>query len=71
MLGEIDSVVGECTVWIGQTLKKARRSKALKNGTCWAVRCSQINRNRDFALQGWKLVRKLVDALKKQRVTVK
>ena len=73
MLGEIDSVVDECTVWIGQTLQKSGRSEE-QGPEEWDGLVGQMLTNEyeleTFALQGWKFVRKLMDALKKQRVTV-
>ena len=73
MLGEIDSVVDECSVWTGQTLQKAHRREE-QGPEEWDRLVSQMITNcyelETFALQGWKFVRKLVDALKNQRVAV-
>ena len=74
MLREIDSVVDDqCTVWIGQMLRKSRRSEE-QGPQEWDRLVGQMLTNDyeidTFALQSWKFVRKHVDALKKQRVTV-
>ena len=74
MFGEIDLVLDQCSLWVGETLQLAGK-RDNQDPEEWNNLVSELIMNdgygfeiEKFALQGWEMVLKLLDLVKKQRV---